>query len=71
MLVERPPLLGGVALLAGWMGAWLRRAPRVDDPQAIAALRHEQRGRLRRLLQGGRVQADVVEPEALRVAADL
>jgi biofilm PGA synthesis N-glycosyltransferase PgaC len=71
MLVERPPLLGGTALLAGWVGAWLRRAPRVDDPQAIAALRHEQGGRLRRLLKGGHVQADVVEPEALRVAADL
>jgi poly-beta-1,6-N-acetyl-D-glucosamine synthase len=71
MLVERPPLLGGAALLAGWVSAWLRRAPRVDDPEAIAALRYEQRARLRCLLKGGRVQADVVEPDAVPVAADL
>jgi hypothetical protein len=42
----------------------------VDDPEAIAALRYEQRGRLRRLLKGGAVQADVAEPEALPLAAD-
>jgi biofilm PGA synthesis N-glycosyltransferase PgaC len=62
MLVEPPPLLGGLALLAGWLGATLCRAPIVDDPLAVAALRTEQRGRLRRLISGGRVEPG--RPEA-------
>ena len=70
MLVERPPLLGGAALLAGWAGAALRRAPRVDDPGAIAALRYEQRGRLRRLFWGGHVEADVIEHDPVPASAD-
>jgi poly-beta-1,6-N-acetyl-D-glucosamine synthase len=70
MLVERPPLLGGAALLAGWAGAALHRSSRVDDPEAIAALRYEQRGRLRRLWRGGGVPADVVDAEAIAASAD-
>jgi biofilm PGA synthesis N-glycosyltransferase PgaC len=70
MLVERPPLLGGAALLAGWTAAALRREPRVDDPLAIAALRAEQRGRLRRLPSGGHVEAQVVTSDAVAVPAD-
>jgi poly-beta-1,6-N-acetyl-D-glucosamine synthase len=62
MLVERPLLLGGAGLLAGWVAAAARRAPVVDDPRAVAALRDEQRGRLRRLASGGRVEPDVAEP---------
>ena len=58
MLVERPPVLGGLALLVGWALATLRGAPVVDDPLAVAALREEQRGRLRRLRSGAGVQPD-------------
>jgi poly-beta-1,6-N-acetyl-D-glucosamine synthase len=59
MVVERPPVLGGLALLAGWGVATLEGAPMVDDPKAIAALRREQRDRLRRLHTGGQVQPEV------------
>jgi glycosyltransferase involved in cell wall biosynthesis len=58
MLVERPPVLGGFGLLAGWTSATLRHAPVVDDPLAVDALRAEQRRRLRRILTGARVEAD-------------
>jgi poly-beta-1,6-N-acetyl-D-glucosamine synthase len=49
-LTERPPLLGGLALGAGWLWARLRRMARVDDPLAIAELRREQRDRMRALI---------------------
>jgi glycosyltransferase involved in cell wall biosynthesis len=68
MLVERPPLLGGAALLAGWLTAALRGAPAVDDSLAIAALRAEQRGRLRRLPSGGHVEPDVAAAETPALA---
>jgi poly-beta-1,6-N-acetyl-D-glucosamine synthase len=58
MVVERPPLLGGLGLLAGWAEATLRGTPVVDDPQAVAALRREQRERLRRLHAGAPVEPD-------------
>lgn len=66
MLVERPPVLGGLALLAGWGTATLSGAPQVDDPLALAKLRAEQRGRLRRLHSGGRVEPD--RPDEPRAA---
>jgi hypothetical protein len=56
MMVERPPVLGGLALLAGWGAATLRAAPLVDDPEAVAAPRREQRERLRRLHAGAPVE---------------
>jgi poly-beta-1,6-N-acetyl-D-glucosamine synthase len=62
MLVEKPPLLGGAALLAGWLHAAATRASIVDDPQAVAALRKEQRERLR----GRRVRPQTVSPPAAR-----
>jgi hypothetical protein len=64
MLVEKPPVLGGAALFAGWLEAAAKRAPIVDDPEAVAALRAEQRQRLR----GRRVKADAaaVSPPAAR-----
>jgi poly-beta-1,6-N-acetyl-D-glucosamine synthase len=65
MAVERPPLLGGFALLAGWLAATVRRAPVVDDPEAVAALRAEQRSRLRRLPSGASVPADPAAVPAL------
>ena len=50
--VEKPPVLGGVALFVSYVWARLRRLPQVDDPGAIAELRKEQRARLRGLLRG-------------------
>jgi poly-beta-1,6-N-acetyl-D-glucosamine synthase len=55
MVVESPPLAGGLALLAGWLLAALRREPVVDDAPAVAALRAEQRARL---FSGGAVEPD-------------
>jgi glycosyltransferase involved in cell wall biosynthesis len=56
-LVERPPLLGGIVLFAGWAWARLARRPTVADEAAKAELRAEQRRRMRRLLGGGRERA--------------
>ena len=62
MLVEKPPLLGGAALFAGWLHAAATREPVVDDPQAVAALRAEQRQRLR----GRRARPQTVSRPAAR-----
>jgi glycosyltransferase involved in cell wall biosynthesis len=62
MVVERPPLLGGLALLAGWGAASLSGAPLVDDTAAVATLRREQRERLRRLHEGAPVEPDRAQP---------
>jgi len=70
MAVERPPLAGGLALLGGWLAATLRKDPVVDDPEAVAALRAEQRARLRRLVRGARVPAEAARtPSVTRSAA--
>jgi poly-beta-1,6-N-acetyl-D-glucosamine synthase len=50
-LVERPRVLGGLALLAAYVDARLRRLPRVADAAAIAELRREQGERMRALLR--------------------
>lgn len=55
--VERPRVLGGLALLAAYANARLRRLPQVPDPAAIAELRREQSQRMRALL---RLRHDVV-----------
>ena len=52
MFVERPPLLGGLALLAGYFYAHITGAKPIDDDLARASLRAEQRGRLARLARG-------------------
>jgi hypothetical protein len=62
MLVEKPPVLGGAALFAGWLHAAATREPVVDDHQAVAALRAEQRQRLR----GRRVRPETVNRPAAR-----
>jgi poly-beta-1,6-N-acetyl-D-glucosamine synthase len=59
-MVERPRLLGGLALLTAYLDARIRRLPQVSDPGAIAELRREQAERMRALL---RLRHDV-EPEA-------
>lgn len=53
-LVERPRVLSGLALLAGFAWARVTRKPRVPDPEARVELRKEQRVRMRALLSGGR-----------------
>lgn len=50
-LVERPRVLGGLALLAAYTDARLRRLPQVADPDAISELRREQAGRMKALLR--------------------
>lgn len=52
MLVEHPPLLGGLVLAAGFAWSRLRRAPVIDDHLARRELRLEQRRRLRALTRG-------------------
>ena len=59
-LVERPRVLGGLALLTAFLDARLRRLPRAPDPGAISELRREQAQRMRSLL---RLKQDV-EPLA-------
>ena len=51
-LVEKPPLLGGLVLFAGYAWARIRRRPQIDDAAARAELRAEQRARLAGLLRG-------------------
>jgi biofilm PGA synthesis N-glycosyltransferase PgaC len=50
MLVERPPLLGGLVLGAGFAWSAIRRRPQMPDADARALLRSEQRERLGSLL---------------------
>jgi poly-beta-1,6-N-acetyl-D-glucosamine synthase len=47
-LVERPPILSGIVLFAGWAWSRLTRRPQVPDAPAREELRREQRARLRR-----------------------
>jgi biofilm PGA synthesis N-glycosyltransferase PgaC len=42
----KPPLLGSVALMYGYVTGYLKRIPQVDDPVAIAYLRRQQLNRL-------------------------
>jgi len=47
---ERPYIVGGLLMIAGYLGAALRRAPRYEDPAFRRELRRWQRRRLARLL---------------------
>ena len=51
MAVETPPVLGGLAIGAGFLHSRFTRLARVDDPLAIAQLRSEQRERIRSLVR--------------------
>ena len=51
-VVEKPPILGGLVLFAGYAWARLRRLPQIDDPEARAELRAEQRARLKGVVRG-------------------
>ena len=50
-LFRRPYLLRGIGLLAGYLGARLRKDERIDDPELVKYIREEQRRRLRRRLR--------------------
>jgi hypothetical protein len=50
---ERPPILAGLMLGAGYVSATLRRLPRCDDEQAVQLLRAEHAQRFWTLLRGG------------------
>ena len=51
-LIEKPPLVGGLVLMAGYAWARIRRLPQIDDEAARAELRAEQRGRLAGIFRG-------------------
>lgn len=55
MVVERPPVLGGLVLALGFAQASLRGLPRIDDARAREELRSEQAARLRGLVRGRNV----------------
>ena len=52
MIVERPPVLGGLVLAAGFAYHQLTGAPQVSDTAAVELLKEEQRARMRGLLVG-------------------
>ncbi len=45
-VVEKPYLLGGSALLVGFLKGYVKRIPQVDDKELIRYFRHEQMNRL-------------------------
>ena len=51
--LEPPYILGGLSMIQGYVGAWLRRAPRLEDAELRAFIRRYQR----RALRVGRAQA--------------
>ena len=54
LIFERPRIIGGLVMAAGYTIARLRGDAQIDDPAAIAVLRREQRQRLRGFLRGRR-----------------
>jgi poly-beta-1,6-N-acetyl-D-glucosamine synthase len=58
MGIEHPPLIGGLVLGIGYIWARLCGAPKAEDRAARAALREEQRTRLRLLVRGRRFRPD-------------
>jgi glycosyltransferase involved in cell wall biosynthesis len=54
-LFERPWVVGGLCILAGYLGAWVRRRPRYEDPEFRRFLQRWQLRELARRLTGGRV----------------
>jgi glycosyltransferase involved in cell wall biosynthesis len=62
-MAEPPYILGGLAMLQGYLGAWLRGARQLDDPELVAFIRAWQR----RALRIGKTRA-VAEVEAERAS---
>src|SRR3546814_19594492 len=48
-MLEQPYLIGGLALAAGYVRAWIERAPRLAAPALVRQLRREPLGRLPRM----------------------
>ncbi len=44
---EPPYVLGGLAMMQGYLGAWLRGARQLEDPELVAFIRAYQRRALR------------------------
>ena len=63
-LVEKPPILSGIVLFAGYAWSRLTRRPQVPDPAAREELRREQRARLHR--RGRAAAADQPGPALFR-----
>ena len=53
---ERPYLIGGLLIIAGYVGAWLRGRPRYGEPEFRREVRRWQHERLRRLFTRGAVR---------------
>lgn len=62
-MTERPYVLGGLAMLQGYVAAWMRGDRQLDDPELVAFIRAYQR----RALWRGKARA-VAEIEAERAA---
>jgi hypothetical protein len=62
-LIEKPPLIGGLVLLAGYAWARIRRLPQIDDEAARAELRSEQRARVTGLFRGRSTPALEQQPD--------
>jgi hypothetical protein len=60
-MAEPPYVLGGLAMLQGYVGAWMRGERQLDDPELVAFIRAYQR----RALRVGKARA-VAEIEAER-----
>ena len=58
--LEPPYVLGGLAMLRGYFGAWLRGAPRLDDPELRASIRRYQR---QALIRGRKAAIARIEAE--------
>ncbi|MGH7450475.1 MAG: glycosyltransferase, partial [bacterium] len=48
-MTERPFILNGLSIGMGYVQAWLRREPRLNDPAFVSFLRADQLSRLRKL----------------------
>ena len=65
-MAEPPYVLGGLAMLQGYLGAWMRGARQLEDPELIAFIRAYQR----RALRVGKARAVAeIEAERMRPAA--
>ena len=62
-MTDKPYVLGGLATVQGYLGAWLRREKQLDDPDLVRFIRAYQR----RALFAGKAKA-IAEQEAERAA---
>jgi hypothetical protein len=60
--LEPPYILGGLSMVQGYFAAWLKGAPRLDDPELVAFIRAYQRKALR--VGRSRAVAEIEEERA-------